>query len=71
MSDGRLYATTSEKGPSHRGTVFGVVLGALLLQLVQVSLVRWEIRGDRVDVVVGGMILAAVLFDLGWRKQDE
>ena len=53
-----------------RGTVFGVGLGAVLLQLVKAALVRWQIPGDRVDVVVGGILLAAVLFDLVWRKRD-
>ena len=51
-----------------RGTVSGVFLGSLLLQLVGSALVRWEIHGSQVDLVVGGMILIAVIMDLGWRK---
>ena len=51
-----------------RGSVLGVVLGALLLQLVQTALIRWQIRGDQMDVVIGGMILMAVLFDLFWQR---
>ena len=51
-----------------RGTITGVVLGAMLLRLVSSALVRWEIKGDRADAVVGGMILAAVLVDLAWRR---
>ena len=52
-----------------RGTVVGVVLGAVLLRLVNLALVRWEIRGEQVDVFVGGLILAAVLLDLFLRKR--
>ena len=54
-----------------RGNVLGVVLSALLLRLVNSALVRWQIQGDQVDVVVGGMILAAVLFDLAWRRRER
>ncbi|MBI81788.1 MAG: hypothetical protein CMJ81_01200 [Planctomycetaceae bacterium] len=52
-----------------RGTVPGVILGAVLLRLVNLALVRWEIRGEQVDVFVGGLILAAVLLDLFLRKR--
>jgi rhamnose transport system ATP-binding protein len=52
-----------------RGTVVGVILGAVLLRLVNLALVRWEIRGEQVDVFVGGLILAAVLLDLFLRKR--
>ena len=54
-----------------RGTVVGVFLGALLLQLVSSALVRWEIHGSQVDLVVGGMILVAVIMDLSWRRLDR
>jgi ABC-type sugar transport system ATPase subunit/ribose/xylose/arabinose/galactoside ABC-type transport system permease subunit len=54
-----------------RGTVLGVFLGALLLQLVNSALVRWEIQGSQVDLVVGGMILTAVVLDLVWRKLER
>ena len=52
-----------------RGTVVGVILGAVLLRLVNLALVRWEIRGEQVNVFVGGLILAAVLLDLFLRKR--
>ena len=52
-----------------RGTVGGVILGAVLLRLVNLALVRWEVRGEQVDVFVGGLILAAVLLDLFLRKR--
>lgn len=50
-----------------RGSVLGVILGALLLRLVTSAIVRWGIAGEQVDLLIGGMILAAVLSDLGWR----
>jgi ABC-type sugar transport system ATPase subunit/ribose/xylose/arabinose/galactoside ABC-type transport system permease subunit len=52
-----------------RGTVLGVVLGAVLLRLVNLALVRWEIRGEQVDVFIGGLILTAVLLDLFWKRR--
>jgi len=52
-----------------RGTVFGVVLGAILLRLVNSALVRWEIPDAQVDLFVGGMLLLAVLLDLVWRRR--
>ena len=52
-----------------RGTVAGVILGAVLLRLVNLALVRWEIRGEQVDVFMGGLILVAVLLDLFLRKR--
>lgn len=51
-----------------RGHVVGVVLGSALLRLVHSALVRWEISGDQVRFVVGGMILVVVLLDLVWRR---
>ena len=54
-----------------RGTVLGVVLGALLLRLVNSALVRWGIAEQQVDLAVGSMLLAAILFDLGWRRRSE
>ena len=50
-----------------RGTVLGVVLGALLLRLVNSALVRWGVSDQQTDLVVGGLILAALLLDLAWR----
>ena len=51
-----------------RGTVWGVVLGAILLRLTNSALVHWGIADEQVDLLVGGMILAAVLIDLAWRR---
>ena len=51
-----------------RGSVLGVILGALLLRLVTSAIVRWGIAGDQVDLLIGAMILAAVLCDLGWQN---
>lgn len=50
-----------------RGTVLGVVLGALLLRLVNSALVRWGVSDQQTDLVVGSLILAALLLDLAWR----
>ena len=50
-----------------RGSVLGVILGALLLRLVTSAIVRWGIAGEHVDLLIGGMILAAVLCELGWQ----
>ena len=50
-----------------RGTVLGVVLGALLLRLVNSALVRWGVSDQQSDLVVGSLILAALLLDLAWR----
>ncbi len=50
-----------------RGTVFGVVLGAILLRLVNSALVRWGVSDQQADLVVGSLILAALLLDLAWR----
>lgn len=50
-----------------RGTVFGVVLGAILLRLVNSALVRWGISDQQADLVVGSLILTALLLDLAWR----
>jgi len=51
-----------------RGSVLGVILGAMLLRLVTSAIVRWGIAGDQVDLLIGAMILAAVLCDLGWQN---
>jgi ABC-type sugar transport system ATPase subunit/ribose/xylose/arabinose/galactoside ABC-type transport system permease subunit len=54
-----------------RGSVIGVVLGAALLSLVSNALVLWQISRYHHDLVVGGLILAAVLWDLLWRKLER
>ena len=54
-----------------RGTVVGVVLGALLLRLVNSALVRWGIAEQQVDLAVGAILLTAILFDLVWRRRWE
>ncbi|MAR11443.1 MAG: hypothetical protein CL681_15980 [Blastopirellula sp.] len=54
-----------------RGSVLGVVLGALLLQLVNSALVRWQIQGSQIDLIFGAMILVAVIVDLSWRRLER
>lgn len=51
-----------------RGTVLGVVLGAILIRLINSSLIRWGIRDVQFDLFVGAMILAAVVTDLLWKR---
>jgi ribose/xylose/arabinose/galactoside ABC-type transport system permease subunit len=51
-----------------RGGVGGVVLGALLLSLVQNALVLWQVSPFYNEVVIGGLLLAAILVDLGVRR---
>jgi ABC-type sugar transport system ATPase subunit/ribose/xylose/arabinose/galactoside ABC-type transport system permease subunit len=51
-----------------RGGVVGVVLGALLLSLVQNALVLWEVSRHHYDLVIGGLLLAAILVDRGVRR---
>jgi ribose/xylose/arabinose/galactoside ABC-type transport system permease subunit len=46
-----------------RGSVLGVVLGALLLSLLQNALVLWEVSRYRYDLVLGSLLLAAILLD--------
>lgn len=54
-----------------RGSAFGVLLGALLISLVHNSLVLWQVSRYHSDLVIGGLILAAVVWDLLWRLLDE
>lgn len=53
-----------------RGSVFGVVLGALLLSLLYNALVLWNVSGFHYQLVVGMLILVAVLLDLWWRRSE-
>ena len=53
-----------------RGSVFGVVLGAVLLRLVDSALVRWE-AGERSELVYGALLLTAVSIDLIWRRKSR
>ncbi|MFO0947847.1 MAG: ATP-binding cassette domain-containing protein [Planctomycetota bacterium] len=46
-----------------RGSAMGVFLGALLLALVEKSLVIWQVSQYRNDVVIGGLLLLAILVD--------
>lgn len=46
-----------------QGTVVGVVLGALLLALVQNSLVLWQVSRYHYDLVIGGLLLLAIGLD--------
>jgi len=50
-----------------RGSVIGVLSGALLLGMVSNALVLWQVNPYRYDVVLGGLLLAAVVLDRVWR----
>jgi ribose/xylose/arabinose/galactoside ABC-type transport system permease subunit len=54
-----------------RGSVGGVVLGALLLSLLQNALVLWSVSRYQYDLVIGILLLAAILLDLGTRTLFE
>ena len=51
-----------------RGSVAGVCLGALLLSLIYNAVVLWQISRYHYSLVTGGLLLAAVLVDLAWRR---
>ncbi len=53
-----------------RGSVLGVVLGALLLSLVQDALILWEVSPNRYELVIGGLLLAAILGDRALRRPE-
>jgi ABC-type sugar transport system ATPase subunit/ribose/xylose/arabinose/galactoside ABC-type transport system permease subunit len=52
-----------------RGSVPGVVLGALLLVLMENGLVLWQVKGARYDLVIGGLLLFAILIDRFTRRK--
>ena len=52
-----------------RGTVWGVVLAALLLRMTNSALVRWEVQPEQFDLLIGALILGTVLLDLIWRRR--
>jgi ribose transport system permease protein len=54
-----------------RGSVIGVLLGALLLSLISNALVLWQISRYHYSLVTGGLLLAAILVDLAWRRVDR
>jgi simple sugar transport system permease protein len=54
-----------------RGSVGGVCLGALLLSLIYNALVLWEVSRYHYSLVTGGLLLAAVLVDLAWRRMER
>lgn len=54
-----------------RGSALGVFFGTLLLSLVHNALVLWQVSRYHSDLVIGGLILAAILWDLAWRKLEE
>ncbi len=54
-----------------RGSVLGVCLGALLLALIYNAVVLWEISRYHSSLITGGLLLAAVLVDLAWRRFEE
>lgn len=51
-----------------RGRPWGVLLGALLIGVVNNSLVLWQVSRYHNRLVIGLLILAAVLWDLAWQK---
>jgi ABC-type sugar transport system ATPase subunit/ribose/xylose/arabinose/galactoside ABC-type transport system permease subunit len=53
-----------------RGGVLGVLLGSLLLGLIQNALVLWEVSRYRYDLVIGGLLVAAVLADRALRRPE-
>jgi ABC-type sugar transport system ATPase subunit/ribose/xylose/arabinose/galactoside ABC-type transport system permease subunit len=53
-----------------RGGVPGVLLGSLLLSLIQNALVLWEVSRYRYDLVIGGLLVAAVLADRALRRPE-
>jgi ribose/xylose/arabinose/galactoside ABC-type transport system permease subunit len=54
-----------------RCSVPGVVLGALLLSVLQNTLVLWEVSRHHYDLVIGGLLLAAILIDRGLRSPQS
>lgn len=50
-----------------RGSAVGVFLGALLLTLVEKSLVIWQVSQFRNDLVIGGLLLLAIIVDWSLR----
>jgi ABC-type sugar transport system ATPase subunit/ribose/xylose/arabinose/galactoside ABC-type transport system permease subunit len=54
-----------------RGSAVGVLCGSLLMSLVHNALVLWQVSRYHSDLVIGGLILAAILWDLAWRKLEQ
>ncbi len=54
-----------------RGSAGGVCLGALLLSLIYNAVVLWQISRYHYSLVTGGLLLAAVLVDLAWRRLER
>jgi ribose/xylose/arabinose/galactoside ABC-type transport system permease subunit/ABC-type multidrug transport system ATPase subunit len=54
-----------------RGSVIGVCLGALLISLIHNMLVLWQVSANYETLVTGGLLLAAVLSDLLWRRFER
>ncbi len=52
-----------------RGSVLGIALGALLLSLLYNALVLWQVSVYRYDLVIGGLLLAAVVVDRLWQGE--
>jgi ribose/xylose/arabinose/galactoside ABC-type transport system permease subunit len=46
-------------------------LGALVLSLISNALVLWQISRYHYSLVAGGLLLAAVLVDLGGRRSQR
>ena len=54
-----------------RGSAWGTFLGAMLLSLVSNALVLWQVSRYHSGLVIGGLILAAVVLDRGWRRLEQ
>lgn len=54
-----------------RGTIFGVLLGALLLLMIENGLVLWQVSGSKYDLVIGALLLSAILLDRLLRRAER
>ena len=54
-----------------RGSVVGVVLGALLLSLLYNALVLWQVSRYHYDLVIGSLLLVAILLDRAFGKSES
>jgi rhamnose transport system ATP-binding protein len=54
-----------------KGSVPGVVLGALLLVLMENGLVLWQVKGAKYDLVIGSLLLLAILVDRFTRRTSR
>jgi ABC-type sugar transport system ATPase subunit/ribose/xylose/arabinose/galactoside ABC-type transport system permease subunit len=54
-----------------KGSVIGVLLGALLLVLTENGLVLWQVKGAQYDLVIGTLLLVAILVDRFLRRSHS